>query len=316
MPEQTEKPFEVPEMSIDNRVRVFRRLFAMKEETSASEAMQVDSYVVITPHYVIVLDTLLCPEDMEHIMSSLQQECEGRQIVVVDSHADWDHCWGNNYFTASHTAPILAQDHCLTRMRSQEEQDGLQEYKQRYPLFHNVELTNPTLTFSQSFTIYDENLTIELFSAPGHHLDQIAAWILELHLLFAFDAAEWPLPLVENAQGVPLMYATLEHFLMLKPQHVLCSHGKTTYANVIKSNFDYLKKIEQRGHAFLATTHAGLNLKEIEHPSILIGYPFEEVIADITGSQYGLDKIPDPEFYSEAHENNTRAVLEWLVSMT
>ena len=316
MLEQTERPFEVSKMSRDMRVRVFRRLFAMKEGASASEAMQVDSYAVITEHYVIVLDALLCPEDMEYIMSSLQQECEGRQVIVVDSHADWDQCWGNNYFTASHAAPILAHDHCLTRLHSQEEQDGLQAFKQRYPLFRNVVLTNPTLTFSQSFTIHDEDLTLELFSAPGHHPDQIAAWIPELRLLFAFDAAEWPLPLIENAQGVPLMYSTLKHFLTLKPQHVLCSHGKTTDANVLQSNLDYLKKIEQRGRVFLTTAHAGLNLKEIEHPSTLIDYPFEEAISDITGSRNGLDSIPDPEFYGEAHENNTRAVLEWLVSMT
>ncbi|HCI78429.1 MAG TPA: hypothetical protein DHW02_01920 [Ktedonobacter sp.] len=316
MIEQTERPFEVPEMSRDKQVRVFRRLFAMKEGASTSEAMQVDSYAVITKHYVIFLDTLLCPEDMEHIMSSLQQECEGRQIVVVDSHADWDHCWGNSYFTALHAAPILAHDHCFTRLRSQEEQDGLQAYKQRYLMFRNVALTNPTLTFSQSFTIHDEDLTLELFSAPGHHLDQIAAWIPELRLLFAFDAAEWPLPLIENALGVPLMYSTLQHFLTLEPQHVLCSHGKTTDATVLQNNFDYLKKIEQRGRAFLTNTHTGLNLKELEHLSTLINYPFEEAIADITGSQNGLDTIPDPEFYGEAHENNTHVVLEWLASLT
>ena len=97
---------------------------------------------------------------------------------------------------------------------------------------------------------------------------------------------------------------------------MLCSHGKTTDANVLQSNLDYLKKIEQQGRAFLITAHAGLNLKELEYPSTLINYPFEKAIADIIGSRNGLDSIPDPEFYGEAHENNTRAVLEWLASMT
>jgi len=306
--EQTELPFEVPEMSLDSRVRVFRRLFAMKEGASAEESMQVDSYVVVTEHYVVVLDTLLCPEDMESILSSLHQECEGRQVLVVDSHADWDHCWGNNYFTGSHAAPILAHDHCFTRLYSQEERDVLRNYQQRYPIFQNVELIAPTYTFSHSFTLHDGDLTLELFSAPGHHLDQIAAWIPELRLLFAFDAAEWPLPLIENALSVPMMYATLEHFQILEPQHVLCSHGRTTEPDVIKRNMDYLKAIEQHGRAFLTSSHS--DIKELEHVSSLINYPFEAAIADITGSS--LDKIFDSEFYAEAHENNTRAVLEWL----
>lgn len=316
MLEQTQRPFEVPEMSRDKRVRVFRRLFATKEGVSELEAMQVDSYVVVSRHYVIVLDTLLCPEDMELIMSSLQQECEGKQIFVVDSHADWDHCWGNNYFIDEQAAPIIAHDLCFTRMHSQEAQDDLQEYQQLYPLFHNVVLTKPTITFSHEFTFHDEDLTLKFFSAPGHHLDQIAAWIPELRLLFAFDSAEWPFPSIENAQGVPLMYATLEHLALLEPQHVLCSHGKTTHANILKSNFDYIKQIEQRGRTFLTSADTDLNLKDVEHPSILINYPFEEVIADITGTQSMLDMISDAEYYRLTHENNTRAVLEWLASMT
>lgn len=308
--DETKRPFEVSEMSLDSRVRVFRRLFPMKDGASAAESMQVDSYVVVTEHYIVVLDTLLCPEDMESIISALHHECDGRQVLVVDSHADWDHCWGNNYFTGLHAAPIIAHDHCFTRMHSQEAQDGLRDYKQRYPLFHNVALVDPTLTFSHSFTIHDSDLTLELFSAPGHHLDQIAAWIPELHLLFAFDAAEWPLPLLENAQGVPLMYATLEHFRMLEPQHVLCSHGKTTGPGVIRSNLTYLKAIEQHGRTFLATSHSLIN--DTEQGAASIKYSFDEAMADSIGSPYPLKQLPTPEFYSLAHENNTRAILAWL----
>src|SRR6266481_1169079 len=51
----------VREISTDERVRVFRRTFhGMKE----FEGMEVDAYIVITDRYLIVLDTLLCPEDV------------------------------------------------------------------------------------------------------------------------------------------------------------------------------------------------------------------------------------------------------------
>ncbi len=52
--------FFIPEMSTDQRVRVFRRNFGGIEEF---DGMEVDAYVIITERYVVVLDTLLCPED-------------------------------------------------------------------------------------------------------------------------------------------------------------------------------------------------------------------------------------------------------------
>ncbi len=57
--QSTEKPFLVAHVSNDPRVHVFRRIFA----SGTAEQMEVDAFVVITTRYVVVLDTLLCPED-------------------------------------------------------------------------------------------------------------------------------------------------------------------------------------------------------------------------------------------------------------
>ena len=93
--QSTDTPFLVTNMSNDPRVRVFRRIFA----PNTADQMEVDAFIVITTRYVIVLDTLLCPEDMETVMHEVREELAGRELLVVNSHADWDHCWGNNYFT-------------------------------------------------------------------------------------------------------------------------------------------------------------------------------------------------------------------------
>ena len=52
--------FFVPAMSTDKRVRVFRRTLDTMEDFSS---MEVDAYVIITERYMVVLDTMLCPED-------------------------------------------------------------------------------------------------------------------------------------------------------------------------------------------------------------------------------------------------------------
>lgn len=297
----TEGIVAVPEMSDDWRVRTFRRTLTELEEF---EAMEVDAYVLITQRYLVVLDTLLCPEDIAVVMHEIQDTLAGRQLLVVNSHADWDHCWGNAYFTAQHAAPILAHEHCHTRLESVEAKTELADYQGRYPVFRHVALVPPTFTFSSTMTIHGGDLTIALIPAPGHSNDHIAAWIPELCLLLAFDAVEQPIPIIDTSAGVQPMFTTLERFLALEPQRVLCSHGKTTSIALVKENLAYLRTIERRSHILLERhrpTHA-----ELEHASTLINYPFAEVIA-------GFSEPIDRTFYGWAHDNNVRCVLEWLM---
>lgn len=294
--------FFVPEMTTDARIRVFRRNLNLPGEF---EAMEVDAYVVVTERYLVLFDTMLCPEDMAVVMQHVQHDLAGRQLLVVNSHADWDHAWGNCYFSGEYAALIIAHDYCLVRMQSDEAHTELVDYQQRYPVFRNVVLAPPTITFSDHFTIHGGDLTIELLPAPGHHPDHIAAWIPELQILLAFDAVEKPLPVMEDSASVSPMFATLTHFLALKPEQVLCSHGKSTSPTLVQDNLTYLREVERRGRSFLRT-HTPTNA-ELEHAATLIGYPFEDVIASNSGPI-------DATFYSWAHDANVRNIIQWLMS--
>lgn len=294
--------FFVPAMSADRRVRVFRRTLDAMEDFSG---MEVDAYVIITERYVVVLDTMLCPEDAAAIMQMVQDELAGRTLLVVNSHVDWDHFWGNSYFREEHAAPIIAHVHSLTRLQSDEASKDLADYQHRYPLFRSVVLVPPTITFAHGLTIHGGDLTIELIPAPGHHLDHIAAWIPQLHLLLAFDAVERPLPIIEDSAAVPLMFATLERLIALQPERVLCSHGKTTSPEQIRENLAYLREIERRCRALLSTRHP--TNAEIEQGALLMGYPFEEVVPAAT-------EDVDRKFYAWAHDNNVRCIMHWLLS--
>jgi glyoxylase-like metal-dependent hydrolase (beta-lactamase superfamily II) len=296
----SDEVFWVPEMSTDARVRVFRRSFSGLQEFAGFE---VDAYAVITERYVVMLDTMLCPEDVAVMIQSLQDDLTGREILCVNSHADWDHAYGNSFFTGTHATPIIAHDHCRIRLQSEEARKELADFQNQHPIFTNVTLVAPTITFAQGLAIHGGDLTIELLPAPGHHLDHIAAWLPELRLLLAFDAVEKPFPLIENAAGAPYMFATLERLLALQPQRVLCSHGGTTSPELVQDNLAYLREIEQRCHVMLQT-HRPI-VAELAHPSELINYPFDEAIAGVTGPV-------DRTFYSQAHEDNIRYILEWL----
>jgi len=293
--------FFIPETSTDQRVRVFRRNFGGIEEF---DGMEVDAYVIITERYVVVLDTLLCPEDASAMVQMVKDQLPGRQLLVVNSHADWDHSWGNAYFTGECAAPIIAHEYCLTRMLSDEARQELLEYKQRYAIFQNVALVPPTMTFDQHFTILGGDMTIELIPAPGHHLDHIAVWIPELSLLLAFDAIERPLPILENAEAVPSMFATLEQLLALRAERVLCSHSKSASVALIEENLAYFREIERRSHELLQRYRP--TEEELELASEIIHYPFDEVIA-------GTTEAFDHTFYIGAHNANVRFLLQWLM---
>ncbi len=300
----TISPYLVPGMSGDERVIVFRRSLDIQGEF---EGLEVDAYVVLTERNLVVLDTMLCPADAASIMGQVGERAQGRTLLCVNSHADWDHAWGNAHFdgmSGVNSAPIIAHERCRTRLLSVEASEELREFKQLHPLFQDVELAAPTLTFSQRFTIHGGDLNIELLAAPGHHLDQIVAWIPELSLLLAFDAVESPFPSVDGPACVPLMLATLEQLLALEPGRVLCSHGNTTSPLLINENLAYFREIERRSRAYLSANTP--TVQELEHSSSLIAYPFDDAIKGATG-------IIDRTYYIQAHEENIAAVLRWLM---
>jgi glyoxylase-like metal-dependent hydrolase (beta-lactamase superfamily II) len=299
----------VPGMSNDPRVLVFRCHFTPPEK---QDWLLVDAYVVVTDRYVVICDTMLCPEDMQLLINELHPALIERELLVVNSHADWDHVWGNCHFSGEWNPPIIAHTRCLARMRSEEARATLADFQQRDTTFQNVELTPPTLTFNQTLTIHGGDLTLELFPAPGHQPDHIAIWIPELRLLLAFDAVEHPLPSLSGPEGVPAMFATLQHFLTLQPARVLCCHGGTTSVTQIEKNLRYLRELEkqaeQQVHSLL-TSHHDTNI-DLASASVLQAYPFEQVLSATTTPGEDIDET----FYRAMHAANVRAVVAWLLS--
>src|SRR5690349_18759704 len=132
---QPNEVFPVLELSNDDRVRVFRKSI---HGIQAFEGMEVDAYIIFTDRFLIMLDTMLCPEDVSATLQSVSTEIIGRSLLCINSHADWDHAWGNGYFTREHSAPIIAHDHCLRRMQSSEAHQELRDFQQLSPTFKNV----------------------------------------------------------------------------------------------------------------------------------------------------------------------------------
>jgi glyoxylase-like metal-dependent hydrolase (beta-lactamase superfamily II) len=92
------------------------------------EPYHTNVYVIDGHKHVFVVDTFLGPGPMEEVKARLAGEgVRGKPFVVFNTHADYDHYWGNQSFEGS---TIVAHESALLRIRTQGE-EGLKENRGR-----------------------------------------------------------------------------------------------------------------------------------------------------------------------------------------
>ncbi|MDF1538914.1 MAG: MBL fold metallo-hydrolase, partial [Candidatus Thorarchaeota archaeon] len=141
------------------------------------------THLIFGDHRVYVCDTFIGPEPMEKISKIIEENGhKDKPIVVFNSHADWDHVWGNCYFK---DALILGHRECRTRIEKEGE-EGLEknyDYQQG-----KVILTPPTTLFDTNFIFEDDE--VEFFHSPGHTIDSASCYDHREKILFVGDNIE------------------------------------------------------------------------------------------------------------------------------
>ncbi len=133
---------ELPNGGWDARLRVFR-----------SRGDEVDTFAVVTERSVILIDTASLPEVSAGIVELLRPALAGRRLLVVNTHADYDHAWGNATFAPDGSFPATIIGHELARERllGEESRRKLAEKTAEDAAFASVRLVPPTLTFASGF---------------------------------------------------------------------------------------------------------------------------------------------------------------------
>lgn len=75
------------------------------------EGLAVRAALLLGTQASLVIDTLTCPADMDAFHPLIA--AHGKPLYVVNTHADWDHAWGNAAFPRT---PIIGQELCRTRL--------------------------------------------------------------------------------------------------------------------------------------------------------------------------------------------------------
>jgi glyoxylase-like metal-dependent hydrolase (beta-lactamase superfamily II) len=263
----------------------------------------VDLYMITTQRYLIIFDTGNAPEQMQEVMQALKADLEGRQLLVINSHQHFDHTWGNAAFASDglYPAPIISHGKSVKLLKEKPEEalSFLREQQATRPFLKNVKIIAPTLSFTDHFTIYGGDLTLELFPTLGHSSDHISAWIPEIKTLLAADTAEHPIPYAAEDGSVKQLEQDLKHLKSLQPQVVLPCHGGTIDASLIDRNLHYFKTLRQK----IAVAKPLEGVLPEDAP-ITIRWSFEDAMQDLSLSGKDFD-----DFYKGLHLQNIQAVL-------
>ena len=270
----------------------------------------VDAFIVVTARYVVLVDTLLNPETARAMLDLARPHLTaGRLPLVVNTHADWDHCWGNQLFAgpdAELLAPIVGSRRCAARLRSPEAAATLATMQGDEPgRFDAVRLVPPTLVFDDRLTIDGGDLTLDLLATPGHTDDHLSLFIPAIGLLLAGDAAETPFPFAPDAAGLPALRASLARLDALGATSALYCHAPVTSGPaLVRANSAYFDALEAQCRAALAR---GIPAQPADDADVeaLVGFPFAAVpgAADAEAAGWG---------YAAAHRKHIRLMLEHL----
>lgn len=190
------------------------------------------SLLLITGKNIQVLcDTHLGSLSIEAIRPLFNREYE---LIVFNSHSDWDHIWGNGEFNCH----IIAHDLCPAMISERWEKDLLENSDK---IRGNVRQKLPDMAFKSSFSLVDERIVFRY--APGHTIDSAVCYDIIDKVLYMGDLVEDPIPFLDK--DLPGYITTLKAILDSNAEILVSAHSGIVDRGLVLSNIDYIARIMQ-----------------------------------------------------------------------
>jgi glyoxylase-like metal-dependent hydrolase (beta-lactamase superfamily II) len=279
-----------------------------------SNGRLVKTFIIVTQRYVLLVDTVINPQTAGQMLAWAEPYLgEGRQLLVINTHADYDHCWGNQLFageTAVHPAPIIGSHRSPALFEQDEAKLYLAKMQELEPeIFNEVVFTPPTLLIHDKFVIDGGDLTVELLPTPGHTDDHYSLFLPEIKTVLAADAAELPYPVARVPEGLPQMRKSLAKLADLPAETVLYCHAPVTAGRqLLLDNVAYFSAIEAQCRAALARGIAP-EVSEDADVVALVDCAYETAVPN-TEQWHNIH-----DYYKTAgHASQIRVMLHWLAT--
>lgn len=225
----------------------FKRLGTRGIEFSFDELDQTNVLAIYGDSFTYICDTFLGPTPMEEIKQVIKDDGRKQPIVIFNSHADWDHVWGNCAFEQS---IIISHEKCRINLENNFF-DELNEY--RIFAMGDIVPKYPNIVFTERLSFPDDGL--EFFYTPGHRDDSASCYDTKNDILYVGDNVEYPIPFAQYS-NLEKYITTLKKYIKLKPKYIVTGHGSNADINLVVSNLDYITKLHN-GEVFDQTGWSG-----------------------------------------------------------
>jgi len=196
-------------------------------------------FVINGSRHVFVCDTCLGSEPMNQVKQYFaEKRIDSKQVVVFNSHGDYDHFWGNGCFRSS---LIIGHQLCRSRIEKESQKD-LEEFKAHK--LGEVEIVAPNVVFDKSVFFADEG--VEFYHTPGHTEDSSSCYDHVDRTLFVGDNVESPLPYLSELNFAGYV-ATLEEYIQRNAKTIVAGHAEAVLdADAVRSCLKYFRDFEDQ----------------------------------------------------------------------
>jgi len=191
---------------------------------------------IVTEDNFFIIDSYLGEEPMEMVKGYLEDSYGEKDYVLINTHSDWDHVWGNSSFEED---LIISHSKCYEDMLETGE-----SYLDTYSSYQRarVRLVYPNLTFTDSLDFQASGIGLRY--TKGHSDDSISIIDFQDRIVYVGDNLERPYPHIQS-RDLDSYIKTLEYYLDLGIEKLVGGHTGLEGLDLVGENLDYLRKIKR-----------------------------------------------------------------------
>ena len=272
------------------RERVADDIYVFTSELYA----QVMAGVIFTSQGVVVIDTLLFPQETDELLHLVRRRSKNGVRYVINTHSHSDHVYGNYLFDG---AKVIAHQLCRQALEKHGERD-LDAAREQIPDLSEVQLRLPSVTFTKELTLRLGNKTLRLMHTPGTTLDSIVVHVREDKVLFAGDTV-MPVPYIIDGDRLELMES-------------LRRIGKLSLDNIVQGHGGVILRGEVKGTLRSSIAYLEIIYEKVRE-KVEAAAPRDE-LREIGVERCGKSRIPLDGLVQDLHQANLMALYDQLIS--
>lgn len=273
------------------RERVADDIYVFTSELYA----QVTAGVINTPQGVILVDTMVYPEEIKIIKRFVEDRLNNKVRYIINTHYHADHTYGNCFFEgAVIISHVLCYDLINTRGR-----EGLIATQQNSSMFDEIKIIPPHIFFDESsLEVRLGSKTLLLQHSPGHSPDSITVHAREDRVLFAGD----------TLMPVPYFVDGDYHDF----QNSLKALKGASYENIVQGHGEIILRGEIEGKINGDLAYLAEIREHVEH-ALTIPEP-HEYLTELTAEKFGKNRILLSGGVEQLHQNNLSVLYEQVTN--